>query len=47
MHRRVRDVSMIYQTVGWESDCQIEKILNDVITDLIKSMGGEIAIPFK
>ena len=30
MHRRVPDASRIYQTVGWESDCQLENILSDV-----------------
>ena len=47
MHRRVPDASRIYQTVGWESDCQLDNILNDVIFDMNKTMGGKIAIPIK
>jgi UDP-glucose 4-epimerase len=47
MHRRVPDVSRIYQTVGWESDCQLENILNDVIVDIQKTMGSKVAVPIK
>jgi UDP-glucose 4-epimerase len=47
MHRRVPDVSRIYETVGWESDCQLENILNDVIFDIKETSGGQIAVPVK
>jgi UDP-glucose 4-epimerase len=47
MHRRVPDASRINQTVGWESDCQLENILNDVIFDMKITMGDKIAIPIK
>lgn len=47
MHRRVPDVSRIYDTVGWESDCQLENILNDVIFDIKQTSGGQIAVPVK
>ncbi|UCD43350.1 MAG: GDP-mannose 4,6-dehydratase [Chloroflexota bacterium] len=47
MHRRVPDVSRIYETVGWESDCQLENILNDVIFDIKQTSGGKIAVPVR
>ena len=47
MHRRVPDVSRIYDTVGWESDCQLDNILNDVIFDIKETSGGQIAVPVK
>lgn len=47
MHRRVPDVSRIYDTVGWESDCQLENILNDVILDISQTSKSQIAVPVK
>jgi UDP-glucose 4-epimerase len=47
MHRRVPDVSRIYETVGWESDSQLENILNDVILDISQTSGSQIAVPVK
>ncbi|UCF27896.1 MAG: GDP-mannose 4,6-dehydratase [Chloroflexota bacterium] len=47
MHRRVPDVSRIYETVGWESDCQLENILNDVILDIKQTSGDKIAVPVR
>jgi UDP-glucose 4-epimerase len=47
MHRRVPDISRIYDAVGWESDCQLENILNDVIFDIRETSGSPIVVPVK
>jgi UDP-glucose 4-epimerase len=47
MHRRVPDISRIYETVEWESDCQLENILNDVILDIKQTSGDKIAVPVR